>query len=267
MIVAEIISEQTKTKVADVYIPQTPKEIKYSAFLEFSIKANNIFTWLQEEQEKETKHEIQYLLKVCDTVSSVLNVDPNILKNLKYNDQKWIWDAWQTIHNVIRDYTPSDNGGEFELNGKKLKVPTLVKSVIRDEVYLDSMTMQQVSEIGYIEKKLSDVLLTLAEKEKKELDYKKEDDEIQVHYSYALMKLAIVLSDPNDIPVDATFDRWLDERTLELADISMKDALDTIFFLIGLPKDYGVLIDFAIILRKFLSESYTKRIQQITAQE
>lgn len=267
MIVAEILHGTTRQKITDVFIPQTARDIKYSAFLEFSFKANEIFIWLEEQKEKGTKHEIQYLMKICETVASVLNVDPNVLKNVKYGDANWIWDAWYSINNIIKNYVPSDNGGKFELNGKQFTIPTIVKSIIRDEVYLDSMIMQQVSEISVIEKKLSDILTELKEREQKEPGFNKTETEIQQHFAYALMKIGIVLSDPMTVPTDATFDRWLDERVIELEDISMVDALDTIFFLIGLPKDYGILIDLDIILKKYLSESYIKKIAQTTMQE
>src|SRR5688572_2134406 len=104
MIVAEIISTDTKQKVADVFLPEKAEDIKYSAFLEFSFKANNIFDWLRNEQELNRSYDLQYITKICDTVASVLNVEPQILKNLKYKEQDWLWNAWYSIHNIIKDF-------------------------------------------------------------------------------------------------------------------------------------------------------------------
>lgn len=261
MIVAEIISEQTKQKVCDVLIPETRKEIKYSAFVEFTTKADAIFNWMREEQELNKEYDIQYIVKICDTVASVLDVDPNILRNLKYKENKWITDAWLLIHKIISDYKPYEKQKSFECGGKTWMIPELTRSIIRNEVDLEGYTFQQMKEVSYIQKKLNDVLFALNEKEKNEKGYNKETDMIAQTVTYTLMKLAVLLSDPMEIPNDATFDKWLDERVLELENISMEDALDAIFFLIGYPKDLGVLIDLGITLNKFLCASYTKRTE------
>lgn len=268
MLVADIVSTSTGRPIKEIEIPENEKEIKYSQFLEFSYKAQKLFEWLEIERESNRLYETQYVLKVCEIVASVIDVDPNILKNLKYNEQEWIWQAWNQINAIIKNFTPDENGGKFSIVTKvegiritkDFEVPKITKSLIRNELNLDTMTIHQVEEIGYIEKRLSDVVKVLEDKERKE-NTDESNTIIANHFTYALMKIAICLHDPMTIPVDATFDRWLDEKVTEIKDISMKDALNTIFFLTGLPKGYGILIDLNIILKRFLLESTQAKIQ------
>lgn len=261
MLVAEILSANKKTKIADVFIPENEKDIKYSAFLEFSMKAQKIHLWQQEQIDKGAMYEVQYQKKVCQAVAEVLNVDPKILDNTTFNKESWVWQAWYMIHNIIANYTGSENGGMFRINGKKFVVPEVTRSLIRDGFNLNALTFGQVSEIAYIEKQLNDVLIAIKDREIKE-NYIGTDDEVSSTFTYTLMKIAVCLADPNTIPNESSmYDTWLEDKVIELQDISMKDAIDTIFFLTGMPKDCAVLIDLDTTLKQFHFAAYLKKNQ------
>lgn len=256
--------------VAELSIPQNAHDIPYSQYIDYSIYQSSVFDWLRDKKESGEEYIYEYQILIAKAVSKIWKIDYSIIKNLQFQRQDWLWQAWASIEKIISEFEPDTNGGEFEHNGKKYIIPAINKSIITGEVYASEITFGQLQEINDLKRLLAKGVKEIEGQNKVTIggkEYENLDAVANATYTSTIQQIALLLADPKEIPTDAKFSRWLDERTIEIKDISTPNALDTIFFFLNLQKGYAKIIGLRNTL-SILSQERLEKNQLVTeAQE
>lgn len=244
-------------EIEKVFLPETHREIKYGQYLDFAMLTNDINSWLSKQIEEKREYGNQYRVKLAYATATIYNIDAKKLLRIQHDGIGFLESAFSMINNLISTFEPQDNAGAFTVidddNVEHVySIPELTQSVFRGSNSLPRFTFQQLVEISETERILDSQMKKIDANQKDHTEFKgtvvsKAMQKSYQTYENTIKKIVLCVTPFDQIPVDDTFDLWMETEMRRIKNISMVDALNTIFFLGGIPKNYGILIDLGFI--------------------
>lgn len=245
-------------ELSKIQIPQVPGDIKYGQYLDIAMFSTDINNWLVKQIEDNRNYGNQYRIKLAKATAKIYGVKYEHLLKLKYDGIDFLEKLYSITLSVVGQYIPKDNGGKFEHNGKEYEIPIITQAIFRGTNVLPDMSFQQLTEISESERLLDDAIKKIDAEQLDEKDIKgtiitKAERKASITFNNTMKKIVLCLHETKDIPTDSSFDRWIESKMIELREISMPNALDTIFFLNGIPNSSEILIALGSILNNLES--------------
>jgi hypothetical protein len=245
-------------EIQKMKIPENAKEVRYGQYLDYALMKSDIDKWLLIQMEKGRDYHSQYRIKLAHAYATFFDIKPSTLARIQKDGVEFLESAGSLINKVVTDFKPVDNDGVFRITDPsnsqvtEYKIPEINKAVFRGTNNLPTLTFQQLTEIAEADRILQDQIERIDKDINETKDFKGTLISKAMQKSYAVFentikKIVLCVNNIKDIPVDDTFDMWVETEMKKFRNISMYDALNTIFFLKGIPLKYGMSIDLGSI--------------------
>lgn len=238
-------------EVQKVLCPENAHELSYGMYLDYVFMQSEIADWVLAQMKLKRNFDYQYTTKLAKCIGIVFNIPTETVKQMTYKEMKGMEVLWGRIEKIVQEFTPTEKTGEFTVtyggNECKYSIPEITQAYFLGTNNLPDLTYQQLEKIGDAEDKLQTGINFIDQMDIDDAEIKgdtinKAIKKAQVTFNNTLRKIALCATPIENIPVDQTFDKWIEGEQKILTKITMHDALNVLFFLNGLPKEYELLI-------------------------
>ena len=243
-------AEDPKKIVGCIRVPTHAKGVLFSQYVVMSQGLRMLNDYQVNATKEDSFSKSVYVRKIKNVLNQFYDFDfSNFAIGLEKSDYSKIrldlYGLWNYTQNLVFSYKVKaryEGKNKLTINGKQYFIPAFVKNRVLNNDRNPKISTQQMIESLMIEEKIREACKPIDMQAIVKAHGKDVEGWIyvsEVTFVENLKKIALVMLQKDEVLPTSEYEyaEWLDSRYVEFEKISMVDALDTIFFLGGTPKN------------------------------